>query len=646
MTAPDSDPAAAAARNGTGSKLNNNDFRMAYVDIDGDNTTFNSSSASLVLPAGADVLFAGLYWGARVNSSFPTGKLSEINNVKFRGPTDGTTYTPLAGTTIGTTTAGAPDSGVSTYQSFKDVTAIVQTEGAGVYTMANVQAIKDSADYCAGWALVVVYHSAADPLRNLTVFDGFGSVINSDTITFPISGFTAPPSGPVEAAIGFVSYEGDLGFTGDNAYIDGGAGFQQLSNTTNPADNFFNSTITNRNTYVTTKTPNYQNQLGFDADIFATTNVITNGATSATVKMSTNGDYYYPGVVTSCIDLYAPKITVQKAVADVNGGIVQPGDVLRYTITVANDANAYDTAANVILNDLIPAYTTYKPNTLFITAGANSSAAVKTDPVDFDQAEFLSGAVRFQLGTGAGGGGPPPVGGTLKKGEFTTVTFDVTVNSGFPSEALIKNTAVVSFTSQFTGQPFTATASAEIKCPPVADLAIVKTDPSGTYVPGQDLTYTLTVTNNGPAAVTGAVVSDELPVGTTLVDAHGGSYNPVTRTVTYTTGSLAAGGVQAFLLTVLPASSLTGDLTNTATVVAPAGTYDPDKTNNTSTDKTTCKPQANLAIKKTANPTTVTAGGSGYTYQITVTNTGPSDAQTVSVVDTLPAGFTATAYDQ
>src|SRR5688572_21667603 len=52
MTAPSSDSGAQNARNGTGSRLNDNDFNMVYVDADTDATTFNSSFASLNLPAG------------------------------------------------------------------------------------------------------------------------------------------------------------------------------------------------------------------------------------------------------------------------------------------------------------------------------------------------------------------------------------------------------------------------------------------------------------------------------------------------------------------------------------------------------------------------------------------------------------------
>ena len=53
----------AAAQSGALPKWNNN-FTMVHVDDDGDITTFNSSSATLTLPPGATVRFAGLYWGA------------------------------------------------------------------------------------------------------------------------------------------------------------------------------------------------------------------------------------------------------------------------------------------------------------------------------------------------------------------------------------------------------------------------------------------------------------------------------------------------------------------------------------------------------------------------------------------------------
>src|ERR1700743_3349412 len=54
----------AKSRAGTGDPLNNNDIDMRYVDIDPSAATFMASSATLSLPAGSTVDFAGLYWSA------------------------------------------------------------------------------------------------------------------------------------------------------------------------------------------------------------------------------------------------------------------------------------------------------------------------------------------------------------------------------------------------------------------------------------------------------------------------------------------------------------------------------------------------------------------------------------------------------
>ena len=96
MTAPSSDPAAVNGQNGVGSKINNNDFNMVFVDVDNDPTTFNSSSSSLSLPAGSTVLFAGLYWGGRNPS-----QVSLEDDVKFATPSSGG-YVAISGSVLGT----------------------------------------------------------------------------------------------------------------------------------------------------------------------------------------------------------------------------------------------------------------------------------------------------------------------------------------------------------------------------------------------------------------------------------------------------------------------------------------------------------------------------------------------------------------
>jgi len=595
MTAPPSDPAAVDAQNGVGSKVANNDFLMTYVDVDTDPTTFNSSRSDLVMPAGSQVLFAGLYWGARTNGTTVNASTTLRDTVKFMTP-GGAVYQELTGSP---TSRNSND-----YQSFKDVTSLVAGAGAGTYTVANVQAQKDKTDTYAGWSLVVVYRAPGEPARNLTVFDGYASVSKTPssnaTVNIPISGFKAPTTGPVKATLGFIAYEGDLAKTGDTVKFDG----KSLSDAANPVNDFFNSTISNRGTLISTKDPNYVNQLGYDADLITADGIVTNGATSATITMTTGGETYYPGVVTSAIEIFAPEIAVVKSVMDENGGDVVGGDVLTYTMTVTNRATALDTAINVLLTDAIPVGTTYKPNSLAVTAGANAGS--KSDAADGDQAQFVVGtnSVQFQLGTGAGGVGTS--GGRLAPGQSTAVTFQVTVDADPPPLTLIENTTNVSYSGAISGFQLNATDFADIATQGAADLAVTKTDGKTQYVPGTTTTYTIVVTNNGPSAVTGARVLDTFPSqieGATWT----ASYSTGSAFANPTTGSgdidtlidLLNGGTATFVVTAPVRAGAFGDLANTVTVTNPVGVPDPDPSDNSATDVDTFLAPGNLVLDKT-----------------------------------------------
>jgi hypothetical protein len=113
------------------SQNNNNAHFMSYVDVDGDPATFDSGSATLSLPAGGRVLFAGLYWGGKASrgtGGSPAPAESTLDRVKLKPPgPDG--YAAVAATTV--------DTSGSFYQSFADVTAIVAGGGGGVYTVAD-----------------------------------------------------------------------------------------------------------------------------------------------------------------------------------------------------------------------------------------------------------------------------------------------------------------------------------------------------------------------------------------------------------------------------------------------------------------------------------------------------------------------------
>src|SRR5262249_33963301 len=153
-----------------------------------------------------------------------------------------------------------------------------------------------------------------------------------------------------------------------------------LSDAQHPATNFFDSRISRDGVLFTAKNPNYPNQLGVDSAFSDVSGDVGNSATSATIRVTTSGDQYLPGVITFATEIYAPKINQTKTVSDDNGGTVQEGDTLTYTISGTNSGQ--DGAAGFVLRDPIPANTTYLPGSLSV------SSAAKTDAAGDDTAEY------------------------------------------------------------------------------------------------------------------------------------------------------------------------------------------------------------------------------------------------------------------
>lgn len=132
-----------------------------------------------------------------------------------------------------------------------------------------------------------------------------------------------------------------------------------------------------------------------------------------------------------------------------------------------------------------------------------------------------------------------------------------------------------------------------------ADLLITNTDSLTNVFRGDQLTYTIVVTNNGPGPVTGAVVTDNRPAGIAAIGGWSWTCAPATAAGCGTTGNAGNGNINKTLGTLATNGSVTftvsatvsnnataGSLTNTATVTAPAG-VDPNTANNTATDTDT-----------------------------------------------------------
>lgn len=174
-----------------------------------------------------------------------------------------------------------------------------------------------------------------------------------------------------------------------------------------------------------------------------------------------------------------------------------------------------------------------------------------------------------------------------------------------------------------------------------ADLAITKTDSPDPVVNGADVTYTITVTNNGAANAQSVVVTDDLPANVSFVSCAstgggvcGGSGN--NRTVTF---SSLASGASATITLVATANDAPGaTISNTATVSS--ATPDSNTSNNSASASTTVSAPLPLL---TINDVSASEGNAGTTtYTFTVSLSAPAQSGGVTF-DIATADGTATA---
>jgi uncharacterized repeat protein (TIGR01451 family) len=227
---------------------------------------------------------------------------------------------------------------------------------------------------------------------------------------------------------------------------------------------------------------------------------------------------------------------------------VNPGDTVTYNIEIKNIGP--DNATGVFLLDVFSnAQLTYQSattakGTAGTTLPAWLSALISSDP--------NLGYVYWDAGN-------------LANGETATLTLIATANAALTPSSIILNGAAVS------GPVIDPDTSNNYKIDTTsigsADLAITKTDSPDPITTGGNLTYTLTVTNNGPAGATGVSVSDPLPAGVTYVSdtPSTGTSSIAAGTVTWNISSLAS-GASATLSIVVQVNAPIGIITNIATV--------------------------------------------------------------------------------
>ena len=169
---------------------------------------------------------------------------------------------------------------------------------------------------------------------------------------------------------------------------------------------------------------------------------------------------------------------------------------------------------------------------------------------------------------------------------------------------------------------------------PKSDIAVSLSDSSDPIYAGNNLTYTITVTNNGPSDASNIKVEDTLPTGVNFVSASAGC-NESAGVVTCNIANLAIGSSSKVDVVIKPTTP--GTITNKASVSADE--FDDTEANNSASEDTIVNAVADLSITQTDEPDPVYSG-SNVTYTLKVTNNGINTASNIKITDTLPAGVT------
>ncbi|MGB0113964.1 MAG: hypothetical protein WBP59_12135 [Ilumatobacteraceae bacterium] len=305
------------------------------------------------------------------------------------------------------------------------------------------------------------------------------------------------------------------------------------------------------------------------------------------------------------------------------------GEPLTYFLDVTN-LGPSTSRADITVVDTLPSSVRFRS-----APTAPTTAAEPWDCVLSPAGAPSGGTVTCTL-TGTAGGA------LLADAAAPQIPIEVDVLSNAAPGVAIVNTAVVASTG--TVDPVDPNNTSSNSGVPViqADLAIDK-DAQGDLVAGANAVYRMRVVNNGSSDAAAPVrISDDLPAGLTYVgssDVTGAwTCTPSADQTSFTcdlTGPLAADAEVVVDVEVAVDASVQGTIVNTASVASP--TFDPNLDNNTDADTSPFGTIADLSIDKTHVASPVKAG-ENITWEVVVTNNGPSDSQPdIRVVDPLPA---------
>ena len=362
----------------------NNQFKMGFIDIDDDPSTFNSSSAALQMSSECGIIkHVGLYWTAAYADK---NRKYDMTSVKVKFPNQ-SSYITLSDAEIIHDYYHDKDAIFKQYACYKDITKeVLRLENPnGMYTVANIAAttteVNDDKDLgnglAGGWTMIVIYEDLNLPRKRFYVYDGFVNIdARSKPVNFSFDGFQTIPEGDVNGKIGIISYEGDKGIRGDRFQILSHQSntYKSITDSSNPMNNFFNANITENGRDILTRVPASLNTLGYDADLFNIKNlrnsIIGNNQTVANFRLMTDNDGYSVTAVAFSIEIYEPAIQMVKRSKHPDDSFIFPNDYLapgqeiNYSLRIYNDGN--DDAKDTVIKDQLPENVTFAPKSVVL----------------------------------------------------------------------------------------------------------------------------------------------------------------------------------------------------------------------------------------------------------------------------------------
>ncbi len=285
------------------------------------------------------------------------------------------------------------------------------------------------------------------------------------------------------------------------------------------------------------------------------------------------------------------------------------GANVTFTLTVANSGPS--TAPGVIVSSVLPAGFTF----------------VSSTP---SQGNYVSSTGRWNVGTIAiDGTATLQIIARVDNSTAKTVNAEVVASDRFDPDSTPGNN-IATEDDQATVQI----------TPQRVDLSLAMTASPIRANVGQNVSYTLTLSNGGPDAATGIVVRDTLPQGLTFVSAAPSAGTFDSANGTWSVPSLGTGS--AATLTLVATYDVPRQIINTAEVTA-VDQFDTDSTpnNNATNEDDQASVQitpasADLSLTQTVSTASPNFGQS-VSFTITLANLGPDAATGVTVLDLLPA---------